>query len=75
MSLISNLSTVPIGLLFGWLSDRFKAWKLLSLNLFVLSGFLTLFMIFIETNNVGFQIGYVGVQVLNQNIAMLSLII
>ena len=29
LSLISNLSTVPFGLLFGWLSDRFKAWKLL----------------------------------------------
>jgi hypothetical protein len=35
LSLIGNLATVPNGLFFGWLSDRFKAWKLLLLNLFV----------------------------------------
>jgi sugar phosphate permease len=75
LSLIGNLATVPNGLFFGWLSDRFKAWKLLLLNLLVFSGFLALFIVFIESNHVAFQVGYVGVHILNQNIYMLSLII
>ena len=69
------MTTVPNGLLFGWLSDRFKAWKLLLLNLIVFSGFLAIFIVYIESNHVAFQVGYVGVQILNQNIYMLSLII
>ena len=75
LSLIANLTTVPNGLLFGWLSDRFKAWKLLLLTLLAVSGFITLFIVYIESNHVAFKVGYVGVQILNQNIAMLSLII
>ena len=65
LSLIANLTTVPNGLLFGWLSDRFKTWKLLLVNLLVVSGFLTLFILYIESNHVAFQVGYVGVQILN----------
>ena len=45
------------------------------LNLFVFSGFLAIFIVFIESNHVAFQVGYVGVQILNQNIYLLSLII
>ena len=75
LSLIAHLTTVPNGLLFGWLSDRFKAWKLLLLNLLAFSAFLALFIVYIESNHVAFQVGYVGVQILNQNIYMLGLII
>ena len=65
MSLISHLSTIPIGLFFGWLSDRFKAWKLLLLNVIGMASFLALFIIFIETNNLAFKIAYVGMNIFN----------
>ena len=75
LSLISHLTVIPNGLLFGWLSDKFKAWKLLLLNLIILGGFLALFIIYIETTNIAFQVAYVGMQIFNQNIYMLGMII
>ena len=75
LSLISQVSTVPNGLFFGWLSDRYKAWKLLLINLLILSASVAAFIIFIETNNLAFQIGYVGLSIFNQNSAMLGVII
>ena len=74
MGLISQVTIVLNGLLFGWLSDRFKVWKLIILNLILFAACLALFIIYIATVNIGFQIGYVGAQVLNQNIYMLCLI-
>ena len=63
--MISNLTVMPNGLLFGWLSDRFKTWKLLLLNIIILCCFLVMFIIFIETTNLAFKIAYVGMQIFN----------
>ena len=75
MFLIGTIAQLPIGLLFGYLSDTRKVWVLLSLcNLFILS-FGGVLLYFLERTDIWFMVGFIGLYALHFTIYMLVSIV
>lgn len=75
MFLVGNIVQVPIGLYLGYLSDKVKVWKLLTLcNIFNLA-FGGVLIVFLKTTEIGFIAGFLGIYVIHQTIFMLVSVI
>lgn len=72
--LIGNIIQVPLSLYIGHLCDgKRKVWALLTVCNFLSICFAVPFMIFIDTNNVGLVLGFVGLSTFRFTIYMLCL--
>ncbi len=69
--LIGNVLQVPFCLFFGYLSDRMKIWKLLVVNSVLCIGFIIMMLVWIEQNNAGMLIGFVGFYLFHYIVYML----
>jgi nitrate/nitrite transporter NarK len=63
--------SVPIGMVFGWLADRIKAWKLMVVNLVLMIVFSFIYIIYMDQNDFGLIFGFSGMYIVNHNIYML----
>lgn len=58
-------------MIFGWLADRIKAWKLMLGHLTIMVLLTSLYIYFMQHNGIGLIIGFAGMTILNHNINML----
>ena len=69
--LVGNLSQVTLVLLFGYLSDKGRAWVMLLLNVTLVVIFNGILIYYLNTLTIGLYIGFVGIYAFHYTVYMM----